>query len=159
MLRASSSWSSAVLRKAGRPRVQRMGWGAKFASSATQSLKDASKRLPADEGIRSTTRTTTTKAFVLKAVERDWRALEGASDSLKDNEAVVTAAVKQDGQALEYASASLKDNEAVVTAAVEQDGQALEYASASLKDNEAVVTAAVEKNRSALKHASERLRG
>ena len=74
MLRASSSWTRAVLRKAGRPRVQRMGWGAKFASTAAQSLKDASERLRADE------------AFVLKAVKQDWRALKYASDSLKDNE-------------------------------------------------------------------------
>ena len=56
------------------------------------------------------------------------------------------AAVQQDGRALEYASEDLKNNEAVVTAAAQGYWRALEYASEDLKSNEAIVNAVVQQN-------------
>merc|ERR1712217_390495 len=55
---------------------------------------------------------------------------------------IVQAAVQQDGKALQYASEEMKNNGAIVQAAVEQYGGALEYASKEMMNNVAMLSAA-----------------
>ena len=98
----------------------------------------------------------TNREFVLAAVSEDFRALEYASDELKDKldivraaainaewiddsatfdtaKAVWKAAVTKDGRALRYASPDMKKYYDVVLAAVTQNGLALEYASNAIR--------------------------
>ena len=75
-----------------------------------------------------------------------------------DNKEVVLTAVKKDGKALEYASDKLKDDKEVVLTAVTQGGWALQFASKNLKNDKEVVLTAVKDNAFALTDASERLK-
>eukprot|EP00946_MAST-07B_sp_MAST-7B-sp1_P002282 g2282.t1 len=95
---------------------------------------------------------------LIEVVQQNWRALEYASASLKNNKEVIMAAVKQNWGALKYASASLKNDKEVVMAAVQQNGGALEYASAGLKNDKEVVMAAMRRNGSALHFAPDALK-
>ncbi|CAB9516150.1 expressed unknown protein [Seminavis robusta] len=60
------------------------------------------------------------KADVLKACQKDGRALQHAAPNLQDDYDVVLASVKQYGGALRFASPSLQDNRHIVEAAVLQ---------------------------------------
>ena len=71
-----------------------------------------------------------------------------------DNKEVVLTAVKEDGKALEYASDKLKDDKEVVLTAVKEDGWALQFASEGLKNDKEVVLTAVQKTGRVLKYAS-----
>ena len=51
-----------------------------------------------------------------------------------DNKEVVLTTVKKDGRALEYASERLKDDKEVVLAAVNKDGIALDFASPGIQE-------------------------
>ena len=95
----------------------------------------------------------------LRAVERDWRALQYASEELKGDREVVMAAIKHTSWALEYASEELKGDREVVMAAVRQTGRALQYASAELKGDREVLMKAIKQTWEALQYASAELKG
>ena len=65
------------------------------------------------------------RAFMMKAVELNGRALGFVTDRLRDYKEVVMAAVSQDVELLKYASDELKNDREVVMAAVSQDGRLL----------------------------------
>ena len=81
------------------------------------------------------------------AVAQDGRALQYASETLKNDKDVVMVAVTQDGDALTYASETLKNDREVVMAAVTQNGHALYYASEELKNDKEVMMAAKQKTK------------
>ena len=60
-------------------------------------------------------------------------------------------------RALEYASERLRDDKDIVLAALGNDGMALEYASERLRDDYGIVLYAIRNNMRALEYASERL--
>lgn len=108
------------------------------------------------------------KQAVLEAVKQDGRALEFASDGLKNDKEIVLESIQQDGKNIAYASNELRaDKELALTAvqqnicalvdidakflndkeivleAVKQDGYLLRYASDNLKNDKEVVLAAI----------------
>lgn len=96
----------------------------------------------------------TNKEFVLTAVRNDGRALEYASEELRNDQEVVLEAVRRSGWVLMFASKELQNDRKVVLAAVHQDGEALEYASEWLKGDSKIVLTAVRNHGRALQHAS-----
>ena len=122
------------------------------------------------------------KAFVLKCVELQGRALEHADDSLRHCADLQCAAVNQDpmtlklcddiqgekrvvlravarnGAALKYAEKSLRKDGEVVLAAAHSDGMGLEYADVSLLQDDAFMVKAIEKCGCAIRYASAALR-
>jgi hypothetical protein len=92
------------------------------------------------------------------AEEEDGRALQFASERLRNDSHVLLAAAAQNGYALQFASQRLRNNRDVVLAAVERSGYALHFASEKLRNDRDVVLAAVQQNSLALQFASERLR-
>ena len=69
------------------------------------------------------------REVVLQAVRQNGKALQYASEELKNDREVVLQAITQNGKALQYASPELQDDEEVVLQAVAQNGEALQYAS------------------------------
>jgi len=63
-----------------------------------------------------------------------------------DNQ-IIFAAVQQYKRALQFASENLKENREIVLAAVQQDGEALQYASKELRNDKDIVLAAVQQKR------------
>ena len=59
---------------------------------------------------------------------------------------IITAIIRNNGRALQYASDNMKDNYDIVLAAVKNYGDALKYASKNMKDNYDIVLAAVQNN-------------
>lgn len=98
------------------------------------------------------------KEFMFKAVNLNWRALEYASEDLKDDKEIVAVAMKQDVRALHYASENLKNDKELVIEAVKAIGSMLAVASKSLKDDKEIVFEAVKQDPDALKYASENLK-
>jgi len=98
------------------------------------------------------------KETALAAVSQDGRALESASEELKNDKEVVLAAVSQSGRALESASEGLKNDKEVVLAAVSQNGFAFQDASKELKNDKEVALAAISQNGFAFTDASEELK-
>ncbi|CAJ1432363.1 unnamed protein product [Effrenium voratum] len=122
---------------------------------------------------------------VLKALEKDWRAIsvyldslscleEVEAESMKEmirrnpqvvrdprlsgEKMVVLRAVKQDGLVLRFASPELQDDEAICYAAVKQTWRALEFASARLQGKEELVDLALKQEGLALQFACPELR-
>ena len=92
----------------------------------------------------------------MTAVANYGRALEYASDELRNDRGVVMAAVARYGYALRFASAELKADREVAMAAVANNRTALRFASAEL--HREVVMAAVAQDGDALWLASDELR-
>jgi sulfur carrier protein ThiS len=68
------------------------------------------------------------KNIVLAAVKKNGRALQYASEELKEDRELVLTAVQQNGRALQFASKNLKENREFILEAVQQNALALEYA-------------------------------
>ena len=94
---------------------------------------------------------------VERAVRNDGKALEHASDSLRDNESIVAEAVRQQCEALRFASDRLQDNEQIVEEAARHHCEALRFASDRLRDNEQIVKEADRHRGEALLFARDRL--
>jgi hypothetical protein len=94
---------------------------------------------------------------VIEAVQQKGRALQYASEEIKDDATIVLEAVKQHGEALWWASERLKDDADIVMEAVKESGWALIYASERLRDDETLVMEAVKVDGYILEHAPDRL--
>lgn len=70
------------------------------------------------------------------------RALQFASEKLRNDKDVVLEAVKQDGRALRFASENLRNDKDVVLEAIKQDEWALQFASEELRNDKDVQIAA-----------------
>jgi hypothetical protein len=77
------------------------------------------------------------KKEALALVEKDGRALESLSYSLRDDKEVVLPAVSQNGLALQYTNFRLQADEEVTRAACQQNPAALEFASEAFRNNTA----------------------
>jgi hypothetical protein len=93
-----------------------------------------------------------------EAVRQTGRALQLASERLRDHPAIVIAAVQQHGKAFQYASDRLRDNRRIALAAVKKDGRALQFASERLRDDSALVLAALQQSGLSFIYASGRLK-
>jgi len=91
------------------------------------------------------------KDLVLTAVKKDGKALQYASDELKNDKDVVFAAFQRMGFSVEN-HMSVRD---MVLTAVEKRGDALDYAAPDLKADRGVVLAAIEKSGNAWIFASD----
>jgi hypothetical protein len=89
---------------------------------------------------------TSDRAFMLKAVAANGRALEFASAALKEDRELVMAAVGQSGIALKHSSAKFKNDREICLEAVSQHGEALEFASDELRGNGWFVTEATKRD-------------
>ena len=89
----------------------------------------------------------------------DGRALEHASEELKDDREIVMIAVLDFWPAFQYASERLKGDRKFVIEVVLEKPWALKHASNALKGDQEVVMAAVSKDGTALTHATEGLKG
>mmetsp|Transcript_5144 Transcript_5144/g.14509 ORF Transcript_5144/g.14509 Transcript_5144/m.14509 type:complete len:341 (-) Transcript_5144:75-1097(-) len=97
------------------------------------------------------------KKFVMRAVEINGYALEGAGSFRSDRD-VVKAALAQTGRALEHASPELRGDRDIVRFAVKQDGHALGYAALEFKSDKELVLIAVRQDGCALQFVDESLR-
>lgn len=99
------------------------------------------------------------RATVLAAVARDGRALEYASDELKNDREIVLAAVKQThGRALEHASDELRNDRSFMLKAIEMDATCFKYATEDQRSDRELVLAAVSQLGFMLAYAPEHLR-
>ncbi|MGB4984221.1 MAG: DUF4116 domain-containing protein, partial [Erysipelotrichaceae bacterium] len=122
------------------------------------------------------------RKVVLNAVDKNWRALEFASESLKNDIAIALRAIKIsdeawlligddlknnkefaskvasiDGMSLGFMNDDFKNDEDIVIEAVLNCGDSLMSASSRLRDKEKIVRAAVNNDSRSLRYASERL--
>jgi len=74
---------------------------------------------------------------------KDGKALEFASETMKNTESIVKRAVEQNGMALEFASDRLKGDIDVVLTAVRQNGNAIIHAKRDAKKDPAVLDARI----------------
>jgi len=96
-------------------------------------------------------------SIVTEAVAKDGRALEFASDRIKNMETAVIIAISNEGEALEFASHRLRGDLEIVSTAIDTCPMALEFANFNLQDDEELVTKAILKDPRAVQFISKRL--
>lgn len=92
---------------------------------------------------------------VIEAIQQNPRALEFASDEIKDNLDIVVPAIVKWPDALQFASDRLKNNQGVVLTAIKKSGYAINYAS-ELKQNISFLIKAININNDVILYLDEK---
>ncbi len=98
------------------------------------------------------------KEIVLEALKNDGITLEFISENLRNDKEIVLEAIKYNSWNLEFASENLKSDKEVVLMAVKQNGRVLQFASEALKNDKEIVFEALKNDGRALEFVSENLR-
>jgi hypothetical protein len=90
--------------------------------------------------------------IALEAIEQNPRALEFASDEIKDNLDIVVPAIVKLPHALHFASDRLKNDQGVVLTAIKKSGYSISYASPELQINIPFLINAININNNVIPH-------
>ena len=94
---------------------------------------------------------------IICEVNRDGMILKDVSDEFKNDIYIVLQAIKQNIKALQYASDDLKNYKKFILNAIRTNGLVLEFVIDKFKNDRDIVSAAVEQNGHALQYASDDL--
>ena len=98
------------------------------------------------------------RRIIRKKIKQDWRALEYAGETARNDKEIVMEAVKQDWLALYYAGEKARNDKDIIMEAVKQDWMALYYAGEKARNDKDIVMEAVKQDWRALEDAGEKAR-